>query len=410
MAHPSRGGWLDPCWASEYGGGEEDGPLEPTELHRPAKPVTLLTGATGFVGQAMLVRLLSAGHDLILPIRPREGSSAQERGEALLDRLLGNPEERERARRSVWFLESELGSDDGELAEPVLAALDGRPCRIIHGAASVSFDMPLERARAVNVEGTLSLLRLAERLADCDALTQFAFVSTAAVAGARGDLAYEHELDVGQEFANTYEQTKFEAEQLVKEYGERLPVTILRPSIVAGDSTTGETSDFKVLYWPLKVLARGLVPIIPARREACYDIVPVDFVADASLHILDTQPAIGETYHLAAGESITLERIVELSREIFEIKRLPPMVSPETFWKLVRPVLHLVLYGNMRRVMLSTGTVYLPYLGRQMRFDTSRTSAALEGSGIAMPDSEKYVETILRFAKATDFGRHPPRF
>jgi len=371
--------------------------------------VTLLTGATGFLGQAMLVRLLAAGHDVILPIRPREGSSARERGDAMLDRMVGDPQERERARGAATFIETDFGQDDEGLTDKVLGALGGRPCRIIHGAASVSFDMPLDGARAVNVGGTRALLQVAEQLAGREALSQFAFVSTAAVAGARNDVAYEHELDVGQEFGNSYEQSKFEAEQLVKEAGERLPVTILRPSIVAGDSTTGETSDFKVLYWPLKVLARGLVPIIPARREACYDIVPVDFVADAGLHILDTQPASGKTYHLAAGESITLQRIIELTQEIFEMRRLPPLVSPEFFWNAVRPVLKLFLWGRPRQVMLSTGTVYLPYLGRQMRFDCTELVTALEGSGIAMPDSEKYVDTILRFAKATDFGRHPPR-
>jgi len=383
--------------------------MDPSDLaSQAAQPVTLLTGATGFLGQAMLVRLLAAGNDVILPIRPREGASARKRGEALLDQLIENPKERERAARSVAFLETDFGQDDDELADKVLAALGGRSCRIIHGAASVSFDMPLERARAVNVGGTRALLQVADKLAERGALSQFAFTSSAVVAGARDDVAYEHELDVGQEFSNTYEQTKFEAEQLVREFGERLPVTILRPSIMAGDSSTGETSDFKALYWPLKVLTRGLVPVIPARREACLDIVPVDFVADASLHILDTQPPTGKTYHLVAGRSITIQRIIEMTSEVFEMRRLPPLVSPEFFWKVVRPVLWTVLWGRTRQVMLRTGTVYLPYLGRKMHYDCTEALAALAGSGIAMPDSEKYLETVLRFAKATDFGRHPP--
>lgn len=382
-------------------------PLDPEDTASQAHSVTLLTGATGFLGQAILTRLLVAGEDLILPIRPREGASAQQRGEALLDGLIGDPTEPERASRSIAFLEADFAQANDELTDEVVAAVGARTCRIIHGAATVSFDMPLEQARAVNVEGTRALLKAADRLAERGALSQFAFISTAVVAGARDGVAYEHELDVGQEFANTYEQTKFEAEQLVREFGKRLPVTILRPSIVAGDSSTGETSDFKVLYWPLKVLTRGLVPVIPARRDACYDIVPVDFVADAILYILKTQPPTAKTYHLAAGDSITVQRILELTSEIFGMNRLPPLVSPEFFWKAVRPFLYAMLWGKARHVMLTSGTLYLTYLGRKMRFDCAETLAALEGSGIVMPDVEKYVETVLRFAQATDFGRRP---
>jgi thioester reductase-like protein len=371
--------------------------------------VTLLTGATGFLGQAILSRLIAAGEDVILPIRARDGASAQERGEALIEGLFENRHEREHAARSIVVLEADLARDHRELGEKVLCAVGGRFCRIIHGAASVSFDMPLQRARAVNVEGTRALLSVADNLAARSALSQFAFISSAVVAGARDDVAYESELDVGQEFGNTYEQTKFEAERLVLEFGDRLPVTILRPSIVAGHSSTGQTSDFKVLYWPLKVLTRGLVPVIPARREACYDIVPVDFVADAMLHILATQPPARKTYHLAAGRSITVQRILELTTEIFEMRRLPPLVSPQFFWKAVRPLLYAMLWGEKRNVMLRTGTVYLTYLGRQMRYDCTQTAAALEGSGIAVPDVDEYVRTLLRFAKTTDFGRQSPQ-
>ncbi len=392
---------------SKYGDHMEASQPAPNDLALEALPVTILTGATGFLGQAILVRLLAAGRPVILLIRPREGASAQERGKALLDRLIEHPQAREQAARSVAFVETDLSKDYDGLTDDVVAAVGDRACRFIHGAASVSFDMPLERARAINVGGTRVLLKVAERLAEQGALSQFVYISTGAVAGARDDVAYEHELDVGQEFSNTYEQTKFEAEQLVQEFSERLPVTILRPSIMAGDSSTGETSDFKVLYWPLKVLTRGLVPVIPARREACYDVVPVDFVADASLYILDTQPPVGKTYHLAAGTSITVERILELTSEIFEMRRMPPLVSPKFFWNVVRPILYVVLWGRARHVMLSTGTVYLSYLGQKMQYDCTETSAALEGSGITMPDIEEYVKTILRFARATDFGRHP---
>jgi thioester reductase-like protein len=65
----------------------------------------------------------------------------------------------------------------------------------------------------------------------------------------------EDDLMVGQRFRNPYEQSKFEAELAVRAYAERLPITIVRPSIIVGDRHSGWTASFNVLYWPLRALA-----------------------------------------------------------------------------------------------------------------------------------------------------------
>src|SRR6476646_1648088 len=79
-------------------------------------------------------------------------------------------------------------------------------------------------------------------------------VSTAYVAGDRRVTAYEDDAEHGA-FRNAYEQTKHEAERLVRASG--LPWTIARPSIVVGESDSGWTSSFNVLYGPLRAFAAG---------------------------------------------------------------------------------------------------------------------------------------------------------
>src|SRR5437763_10977260 len=112
-------------------------------------------------------------------------------------------------------------------------------------------------------------------------LARFAYVSTAYVAGTHPGEFHEDELAVGQDFRNAYEQSKFEAEQLVRARADRLPVQIFRPSIIVGERASGWTSSFNVLYTPLKAFARGRLPLLPADPEAPVDVVPVDYVADA---------------------------------------------------------------------------------------------------------------------------------
>src|SRR4030095_6710247 len=195
------------------------------------------------------------------------------------------------------------------------------------GGASVSFDMPLEESRSVNVEGTRRVLDFAR---SCTRLERFSYVSTAYVSGEPGGLFREDELAVGQEFRNPYERSKFEAELALRSEGADLPLQILRPSIVVGDSTTGRTSSFNVLYGPLKAFARGAIPAIPAKRSAPVDIVPVDYVADR-VHDLATDGPDG-TFHVAAGRNATtVGRLLEMSSE--ELGRAEPTVLPPSLYR-----------------------------------------------------------------------------
>ena len=203
-------------------------------------------------------------------------------------------------------------------------ALAERVNEIVHSAASVSFDLELDAARAINVEGTRRVLELAER---ChrrgSGLRRFSYVSTAYVAGRHSGSFSEDDLDRGQRFRNTYEQSKFEAERTVTQRREQLPITVLRPSIVVGARDSGWTASFNVLYWPLRAFARGAYAALPARGDAPVDVVPVDYVADATFALSQAPEAEGATFHLTAGEQATsVGELVELASAFFE--RSPP--------------------------------------------------------------------------------------
>ena len=138
----------------------------------------------------------------------------------------------------------------------------------------------------------------------------------------------EDQLDVGQSFRNPYERSKFEAERMIRERAAGLPLQILRPSIVVGDSRTGRTSAFNVLYGPLKAFARGRIPAIPARRSSPVDIVPVDYVADRVVELAMGGP--DGTFHLVAGRNATtVDRLLDLTSTHLDRDRptvLPPRI------------------------------------------------------------------------------------
>jgi long-chain acyl-CoA synthetase len=223
----------------------------------------------------------------------------------------------------------------------------------------------------------------------CPRLERFSYISTAYVAGEPGRLFREDELAVGQRFRNPYERSKFEAELALRSRGADLPLQILRPSIVVGDSATGRTSSFNVLYGPLKAFARGKVPAIPARRGAPVDIVPVDYVADR-VHELATNGPNG-TFHLVAGRNATtVGRLLEMSS--VELGRSKPaVVPPRLYRRWVHPWLRRK-YGGLRRM-----EVYFPYFAMRVRFDDRRL-----GPG---PRVESYFHRLVRYAQAAGWGR-----
>ncbi len=275
---------------------------------------------------------------------------------------------------------------------------------VIHCAATVSFDHPLEEARRINVGGIQNVLTVCRRLPRLERLDA---VSTCYVAGRRSDLVKEPDLSDAHGFNNTYEQTKYESELELRAAMKDLPIAVHRPSIVVGDSRTGKTGAFKVLYWPLKVIARGWLPIVPYDPDAQLDIVPVDYVTSGILALSRDPATIGSTYHLAAGpgRDTTLGTLAEHLSARFG-RRLPLRVHPRWWQRLVRPALMMMSAPSLRRT-LQTGLVYRPYLQMRLRFDTTTTRAQLEPHGVRCPKVVDYIDTIVDAAIASDFGKRP---
>ena len=228
--------------------------------------------------------------------------------------------------------------------------LSAETSRVIHSAATVRFDHSLDEARRINVEGTRRVLDFAAGMSQ---LRSLAYVGTAYVAGERSDLVRESELAVGQSYRNTYEQTKAEAEALVRSRLGSLPGVILRPSIIVGDSRTGVTSSFKMMYWPLKIYARRLWRTVPGYPDAVLDIVPVDYVAAAVARLVFDEAALGGTVHLCAGPrgSATIAQVARRAAEYFDAPEAR-YVDPKLFfaaWFVL--CCFMSLWGRKRRVL-----------------------------------------------------------
>lgn len=376
-----------------------------------------ITGATGFVGGVVLRRLLREHPDVRIwaLARASDDQETRARGVKVISRLFPrrDPAGADAAERVTWVRgdvqEPRLG-----LSEKRFRRLAGYLGSVIHAAAATEFDLPYDQAYRANVDGTRHVLELAVLAGEGGTRTRYLHVSTAYVAGRRSGRVNASDLS-GPDgpFNNSYEATKAEAERLVRSAMASLDATVVRPSIVVGDSLTGETSNFNVLYFPIKLAWRGALPLIPALPNTTLDVVPVDYVAGAIVALLFNHETAGKTYHLtAAADAMPLDAMIEHLFRIYDRERQAVGLAdlPRTRrvgpwrWALIRAWLKLRLRGSARAAF-EAFSIYEPYLLNEKFFEDMDTVFALRGTGVARPRWDDYFERIVSYAVASNWGR-----
>ena len=276
-----------------------------------------LTGTTGFLGAFLLDGLLARTEARVhCLVRPRGG--AMEAIEANLRRYgLWKPE---RAERIVPV--------PGDLAEPLFGldegdfdALAREVDIVIHPGAVVNLVYPYSGLKAPNVGGTREVLRLACR----HGARPVHYVSTNGIFPPDVGLC-EEDVDLNGlvgDRDNGYGQSKWVAEKLVREAGKRdLPVSVYRPGNVSGHSETGASNPRDLLGGVIvESLRLGCAPEIEDWRM---EMTPVDFVADAMVHIASDPDSYGGTYHLANPEPPLADDVFDLLEEQgYPLERVP---------------------------------------------------------------------------------------
>ncbi len=220
---------------------------------------TLLTGATGFVGRSLLPELA--------------GEVVAQRGEITLRGLGLDPA----LRRSVTA--------------------------IIHCAAETSFTCSLDHARLVNVRGTENVIEFAR---GCPRLEKLSHVSTAYVAGLREGVIPEGPVVASAGFANVYQQTKAEAENVVFDAMADLPASIYRMSTIIGDAATGRVEQFNFVHQLLRLVPRNILPMLPGDPDAPIDLIPREWAIATLARLLNGKLVPGSVppssvRHICAG-------------------------------------------------------------------------------------------------------------
>ena len=367
-----------------------------------------ITGGTGLVGKNLIPRLLNRfpGSTMTLLVRGEDEEEASERTKAIARDIADEFNIPDAPQRIDGML-GDVGLDHCGLTAAQLERIVAETTHIIHGAATIRFDHPLDEARAINCGGTRRMLALAHRCAERGRLERFVYIGSSSVSGQRSGHIYEHELEMGQKFFNTYEQSKNESERLVRNNFDRIPCTVFRPSIIIGDSRTGKTTSFNVIYIPLRLVYKGLLTYVPGTPDTLMDLVPIDWVDDAMVHIMSKEESVGKVFHITAGpkRAARLEEVVVAAVNYFD--RHAPLRHPRRMEFITKEEYErrrAAMRGREEALMSQLDTL-LPYVTVNRLFDSTNADRLLEGSGIVFPLFKDYSDRIFAYCLKTNWGK-----
>ncbi len=352
-----------------------------------SRDVALVTGFPAFTAKRMIGKLLAEEPETKLYVLARD-KFAQD-AQHFLDAA--------GARDRAEVLVGDVCDMDLGLSSAEYRALSHELTWIHHLAGIYFMGVDDETARRVNIGGTRTVLDLARDAAQIERVVHW---STALVSGDRRGTFYEEDLEAGQRFHNGYERTKYDAERLVRGATQRLPITIIRPSIIVGDSRTGEIDKLDGPYYLMVLIATNAsgrrLPML-GRGDTPLHLVPIDYVIDAAWQAARSIGAAGKTFHIVDPNPLTARAVFEGVAEHANTEK-PRGHIPRP---LARAVLRTPGLSRLGKGPLA----FLDMLDRPIHYDQTNTAHALAGTTVRCPSLSDYLPTLVRYV--LDVSRVP---
>jgi thioester reductase-like protein len=343
-----------------------------------------MTGFPGFIAERLLIRLAQKDVQFYLLVQQEFVEKAMQEVERIALESTAPLENFTIVKGDIT--QGNLGIDNEDLK-----LLRDEVTDVFHLAAIYDLEVSRDAAMSVNVEGTKNVNEFVRSIAS---LHRYNYISTCYVAGARKGRIFETELDHNKGFLNFYEEAKYLAEQEVEKLKEEINVTVYRPSVVVGDSKTGETSKYDGIYYLIKYMMRNpniLRMVNVGNKDVRLNLVPVDFVADAIAELSGDDKAIGKTVALADPDPLTTKDLFDLIAENLSGKR--------SVWNPPANLVRTFLSSSISPAITGLPLSAVPYFYTPKTYDTSIADELLTQHGVRCPGFAVYISNLLDFVK-----------
>ena len=336
------------------------GPQSSGKVPETERRTVLLTGASGVVGCALLQRMRDLDVVCLVHRSPVCGHDVTTVRGDIAEPMLG-------------------------LGEQAYVDLAARVDAVIHCAAVTDFNRTDGSLETTNIAGTEQVAAFAAAAEAVLYHVSTAFVHTT-VDGDRGRTA------IG------YAASKSAAEQVVRSSG--VPYVIFRPSVVIGNSVTGEIAAFQGLHQVVAGIFADIVPMIPFDSRWPINFVPVDVVADAIACVVENRVSEGEFWLSAGDKALSLDEGVAVAVEFARSRGvsidMPRFVPPEMFDRLIGPVFLDALPAMIRRNILRMLEFFTTYLQSGQTKPSSLDQLVALGAR-PLPDQRESLRNSLQY-------------
>jgi len=301
---------------------------------------TVVTGATGFLGSALVTEL----------VKRRQSVRILARDERKARQLFGD---------AVTIIPGEITE-----AVQVQRAVDGATT-IYHLAGRLYHPhIPTELYCQIHVEGTRTLLKACQGQA---LLRRIVYVSTTGVHGVTGETPATEDAPFAP--TNAYEATKLEGELLAfKAYQEQgLPVTVVRPGLVYGPG------DLHLLGFFVSI-KKGLFHVIDGGKAFLHPVY-IDDMVTALLLCAEHPQALGRSYNIAGEHPVTVRELATAIAHALN-RRLPAGSIPLWLANFASDIFSAMPGVQGERAPLTRSRV--TFLTNSRMYDISRARSELD--------------------------------
>ena len=351
--------------------------------------VVLLTGFPSFAARKMCEELVGTSSRASRASRTLVHAIVQTKFEAEAREALDSLPLEQRGR--VNLIEGDAAAMDFGLSGAELRSLTSEIDRIHHMAHVTHLGADRKLAESVNIGGARELLEVARA---CRSLKCAVYHSTAHVSGDRAGLVLEGELEKGQDFRNVVEATLARGEKMMRAAMSKLPIAVVRPTIVVGDSQTGEVDREGGPYFLILLIVTSPpdFPIaLPGRPDSSLHLVPVDYYVRAASAIARDVRAPGRTFHIGDPAPLTAKRVFELVASAGG-RRTPRGFIPANLTKA------LLRTPGIDRLAKSP-RAFFDALATPVSYSFANTAELLADTDIRCPPLESYIEGLVEYVQ-----------